>query len=447
MSLPADILKILNDKTLRGFLDACGEDAEVFLVGGAVRDAFDNRLITDLDFAINKNPEEIISNLKNHFRVIETGISHGTVTVLLPSYHFTHLELTSFRKPSSRKEHIRGDTIQEDLSGRDFTINAIAINARTLELIDPCGGVKAIHDHELIAVQNASDRFKEDPLRMMRAIRLGPGEKRKVSSDITNAIATHKKLIHEVSVERIRDELEKILLSSDPRSAFRMLSTTGLLEEILPELTPTVGFEQNDFHHEDVFEHTLTVVERSEKEKILRFASLLHDIGKPASLAIREDGKRTFYLHEKIGAETAKSILERLKFSSKEVTTISRLVEYHMRPVDCGPSAVRRLLRDLEEDFILWRKLKYADAPPSESEEEYTKRLAVFDAMVEDELEKQKISHYKKLAINGNDLLTLGIPPGPKMGSLLKLAEDAVIENPECNTKEHLLSLISKSMS
>jgi tRNA nucleotidyltransferase (CCA-adding enzyme) len=242
-----------------------------------------------------------------------------------------------------------------------------------------------------------------------------------------------------VSVERIRTELEKIIVAREAGAGIRVLVSSGLAKIVLPELLPTIGFEQNDFHIHDVFEHTLWVLERAPHELTIRLAALFHDLGKPASFSVGENGERHFYRHEELGEGICVEAMRRLKFSNEMTKAVSTIVRHHMRPLDCGPSGVRRILRDVGEHYDIWRQIKIADAPPRMAEEEFKARLNSFDAMVGAEFERKKGSVYGKLAVNGDDLKLLGCKPGPGMGALLKYLEDLVIETPDLNEKEELL--------
>lgn len=413
-------------------------DVKVYLVGGAVREGLIGKSVTDLDCASEIHADQALKILEPHYRVIPTGIEHGTIRVMLPS--LGGLELTTFRKPSSRDKSQFSKTIEEDLGGRDFTINAIAVDSDSGEIIDPFKGASDLKNKVLRAVGDPKERIDEDPHRIMRALRFGYAEGREIEATLLKCLKALGRSLEKVSIERIRDELTKIILCSFPEKAIEALKEINILDLVLPEFLDSVGFEQNDFHTEDVFSHSVTVLRRAKDisdDKIVRFAALFHDIGKPKSFSVGDDGRRHFYGHEVFGAEITESALERLRFGSSEIKRISRLVKHHMRPIECGPAGVRRLFRDLEDDFPLWRLLKIADKPPIEDEEPFLLRLKVFDEMVLKEREKQK--EPLRIAVNGDDLKGLGISPGPKMGAILKKLEEEVIETPEINEKEKLL--------
>jgi len=438
------LVSISNSKTISTINKALGSSADLHLVGGTVRDVLLGAKQCDLDVATILKAEEVIEKLKgSDVKVIATGVTHGTVTAVVDT---VPVEITTFRKPSAREESLFSKTIQEDLHGRDFTINAIAFSIAKSEIIDPLGGLADLQNAILKSVGKAEDRFSEDPLRILRMIRFGQAAGRKVDSNMLLAVKSSKVLLKRISIERIRSEFEKILMSSRVKDGLRALAQLELLEFILPELIESIGFEQNRFHTQDVFEHTLTVVENSPLDLKLRLAAVFHDIGKPQSLSVDEKGDRHFYLHEEIGCKIAKSAMKRLRFSNEYIDDVSQLVKLHMRPMDCGPSGVRRLIRDLGPLFDDWKKLKGADAPPVMGREEYEERLANFESLVSSETERLAKIGRRLLTVTGEDLIALGIPAGPGLGKIIKELENMVLENPDLNTKEILLENAKRLM-
>jgi len=414
--------------------DALRPEADLHLVGGTVRDALLELPNADIDLATVLHPDEVVRRLTGAgVRVIETGLQHGTVTAVI---HGENIEITTFRTLEPGRF---ASTIEADLALRDFTMNALAWSLERRELLDPFNGAADLRARLLRAVGDPGARFREDPLRMMRLLRFGPAADRSVEPGTLTAISALAHLIDSVSIERVRVELERIIIAPNPGAALRLLVTTGLADRVLPELLPSVGFEQNEFHLHDVFEHTIWVIERTPPEVRLRLAALFHDLGKPASLTIGEDGRRHFYRHEEIGGDICREAMHRLRFSNEETKAVTTLVRYHMRPIDCGPAGVRRLIRDLGPWFSEWRSLKLADSPPKMTAEEFASRLARFDEMVRDEAERSKAAPWGALAIDGNDLIALGMRPGPGLGRLLRELEEAVIENPSLNVRATLL--------
>jgi tRNA nucleotidyltransferase/poly(A) polymerase len=371
--------------------------------------------------------------------VIETGIQHGTVLVLIDG---THLEVTTFRQPADRDVQIDARDITTDLSGRDFTINALAFCLSTYEIIDPYSGITDISAGQLRCVGDAAVRLKEDPLRILRMIRFGDAQGRTIDPETEKAAASLVKALEHISVERIRNELEQIIMSPFPSAGVSKLNTIGALPYTLPELIPSVGFEQNRYHIHDVFDHTLAVLDRTPPDRILRWSAIFHDIGKPHTLSVDAGGERHFYSHEVVSTTLSWQRMEHLRFSHDDMKQISSVVRHHMRPLSCGPAGVRRLIRDLGETLPLWRAFKDADSSPTVSTEEVVGLASSFDLLLKSELEKMATPSYGKLAVDGEDLQSIGIKPGPAMGKILKQLEETIIEDPSKNTKEILLALV-----
>ena len=415
----------------------------LYLVGGVVRDLLANNAAGDIDMAVAGPISQRCEELKRAgLRVIETGLQHGTVTVLVEE---RAVEITSFRR-AGRDGGDEGKDITQDLAARDFSINALAFDLRAERIIDNHGGKEDLRAGVLRAVGEPSDRMNEDPLRVLRAIRFGPAAGRNLEAKLAKVLLEFAPQLHSVAIERIRSEFEKILVSSHARAAMESMLNNGIFSAILPEVLVTVGFEQNDFHTEDVFQHTLSVLERARADKILRLTAFFHDIGKAHTLSVSPDGARHFYQHEIISAEIAQTVMERLKFSSRDVRDVQTLVRLHMRPFEVGPAGLRRLMRDLGELFSLWREFKIADSPPVMAADEFSQRLAAFDAMVEQELERQKGDPFGRLAVDGEDLKQLGFSEGRRLGDALKALREVVLEDPELNRREELLARARKML-
>ena len=416
---------------------------KLYLVGGTVRDILSGDSNVDMDLATSLNPQKAIKlfTAKN-IRVIPTGIQHGTITVVIDE---ENIEITTFRKPESRENFSFSETIEEDLSGRDFTINAIAFDLDTLNLIDPFNGLEDLNANILRAVKDPNARFKEDPLRILRMVRFGTASNRTIDKATFDSAKKNVELLKKVTNERIRKELCEILQSKDVISGFNTLKDINAFPFILPEIIPAIGFEQNEFHTHDVYEHTLWVIDRTPKENLkLRLSALFHDLGKPHTLSIGDDGRRHFYEHEVISAQISESVMTRLKFSNKEIVDVKNIVALHMRPIDCGPSGVRRLMRDLGDNFIEWREFKSADSPPVLGDDDFKTRAKKFDDLVEAEKLRLETAKNKKLAINGDDLKKLGLPEGREIGIILKKLEEIVIEDPSQNEFENLMNKVKE---
>jgi len=432
-------LKSLAESALiKPLREALGEEAALHIVGGTVRDILCKSAGFDIDLATRLPPEETIQKLEaKNIRVVETGIKHGTLTAIVDH---NNIEITTFRQPQERNKSGYSDTIEEDLSGRDFTINAIAYSINETCLIDPFHGIEDLDNRLLRAVGSAEERISEDPHRMLRMIRFGPAAGREVDQALLKATRKNASLLQEVSPERIKDELLRILLSPQPSSGLQAMLDSGILEFVLPEALPSVGFAQNRYHIEDVFQHTLTVVDRCPEDASLRLAGLFHDLGKPATLSIDEKGERHFYKHEIESARICKSAMRRLRFSNEMVKKVSTIVWAHMRPIECGPAGIRRLKRDLGDYFHDWRAFKVADKPPVMDEKEFQSLLRNFDRMVQAEEERQKNAE-KKLLIDGNDLMRIGFKSGKPLGDVLRILEERVIEDPDLNKKSVLIDM------
>ncbi len=417
--------------------------AKLYLVGGTVRDAFYESTDTDLDLATDLTAEQIRDRCAaKGLKVVDTGIQHGTVLVVIDGIH---IEVTTFRQPADRNTQITAHDIETDLSGRDFTINALAYSLETECLIDPWDGVRDLESGLVRTVGSPSARFSEDPLRVLRMIRFGDAQGRATDEQTLMAARDSVPLLSGLSVERVRTEVERILMSSYPSQGVRALLSIGALPFTLPELIPAVGFEQNKYHIHDVFEHTLSVLDRTPPDRILRWAAIFHDVGKPHTLSVGPDGERHFYSHEVVSDSLCKERMTHLRFSHEDTNTVRAIVRHHMRPMDCGPAGVRRLIRDLGPHLTRWRTFKEADSSPTIPVEQFHASARGFDEMLASEQAKMAIPSYGRLAITGDDLRNEGISPGPGMGKILRDLAEIVIEDPSKNDRETLLNIVRAS--
>ncbi|MCF7945817.1 MAG: CCA tRNA nucleotidyltransferase [Spirochaetia bacterium] len=421
----------------------------LYLVGGSVRNQLLGRSPGDYDFATDAEPNEI---MKIFNKVIPTGIDHGTVTVLFRGASY---EVTTFRIESSYSDRRRPDSIsytssiREDLSRRDFTINALAVNTEDDSLIDYFSGLEDLKKGIVRAIGDPEKRFNEDALRLLRACRISTQLDFTIDSDTFTAMKGLGESLKSISAERIREELNKMLLAEKPSSGFMDLEESRLLPYILPELVKCIGIEQKGNHRFDVYKHLLYSCDGADKRNIkVRWAALLHDIGKPQSLSFDEkSGVRMFIGHEKISASIAESILNRLKFSVKERNAIVHLIRNHMfnYTSDWSEAAVRRFIARVGVNCIddLF-SLRYADRYGT-----YGKNIPADD----DEFRK-RIKHVisendalslKHLAVNGNDLMKkIGIPQGRILGVILNELLETVLDDPKMNSKDTLLELSRK---
>ena len=349
--------------TLAARFNAAG--FELALVGGPVRDAFLGRQVTDLDFATNASPDDIMALVKPISEAQwDIGREFGTIAARIDG---ETVEITTYRADSydgaSRKPVVAfGDSLEKDLERRDFSINAMALRLPERVLVDPWGGVEHLLSKTISTPGSPSVSFGDDPLRMMRAARFTSQLGFSVSPDTVDAMTELASRIDIVSVERVSDELTKLLKTDDPVPGIRLLVETGLAERVLPEI-PALKLEVDEHaHHKDVYEHSLTVLRQAiELEKarpgiegpdvVLRIAALLHDIGKPSTRKIERGGVVTFHHHDVVGAKLAAKRLRALRFDKETITSVARLVELHLRFFGYTEgawtdSAVRRYVRD-----------------------------------------------------------------------------------------------------
>ena len=433
---------VKNNTKLITLQEVLGKEAELHLVGGAVRDLILGSKIKDLDLATKFTPEEMIEAFEAEgLRWIPTGLRRGTITVLIEG---EPIEITTFRNP--KQEDVYTDSICEDLPARDFTINAVAIELEGAKIVDPFHGMFDIKQGRVRAVGDARARFIEDPHRILRMVRFGKAYGRSVEEETMQAARSLAHRLEIISTERIHDELIKIITSEFPKAAFEQMLELGILKIILPELVETVGVKQNKWHLWDVFTHILNVVERCPRDKITRMAALLHDIAKPRCITEDANG-RHFLEHEDVGAELAEEILYRLKFSVVDIKAIKLLIKEHMRSIEGGPRCIRRTMHRMGELFPKWLDLKKADKllgvyglKPDEFKKEWEKFLG----KVEKERNRKEKTPFDHLEISGHDILNLGVTQGPEVGKILKHLHDKVLDEPEVNKKEILIKLVEE---
>ena len=420
---------------------------EIYLVGGAVRDLMLGRSSADWDLATNARPEEVMRYFK---RVIPTGIKHGTVTI---RHKDTSIEVTTFRTESDYSDGRRPDeiqyaqTIEEDLSRRDFTMNAAAVKLPEGLLVDPYNGQNDIRRRLIRCVGNAAERFNEDGLRPMRAVRfaaqLGFNLEEETFKAIPGALTTTSK----VAVERIREELDKTIASDSPQTGFVLMEETGLLTMILPELDICRGVEQKGYHNFDVLDHSLLSCAYAAKKgysQEVRMAALFHDLGKPAVRKMGSDGVWTFYNHEKESVRIAEEIMRRFRYPNAAIEKVTRLIAAHMFHYEetWKDSAVRRFIIRTGEDLLpeLF-DLRMADTAGTLGTESDPALLLPFKKRIEAVLAASSALSLKHLAVNGNDLIDIGVQPGKYVGIILKELFEATVEDPALNNKEKLLEI------
>jgi tRNA nucleotidyltransferase (CCA-adding enzyme) len=425
-----------------------------FIVGGSVRDLIVGRPPGDFDVATDAHPEKTLRIFGSRF-AIPTGLQHGTVTVLagLPPKQ-RHVEVTTFRGEGAYLDGRRPSTVtfsatlDEDLSRRDFTMNAIAYDPQTRQLFDPHGGQEDIARKVIRTVGDAKLRFYEDGLRPMRAVRQAAQLGFTLDPETQAAIPLTLDSFRKVSAERIRDELRKLILSNRPSHGIELMRTTGLLAEILPELLSTVGCAQNRFHKHDVYEHILATVDAAIPDFIVRMGALLHDLGKPKTQAPRPDapGEFTFFRHEQIGTEMAEAICRRLKLSATEKSTICALVAGHMfyYTPEWTDGTVRRFVRRVGPELVpalfALREADIASRGQGEDREGETRELRARIARVAADDAALRVTD---LAIDGKDVMRiLDIPPSKRVGEVLETLLERVLDDPDLNQRATLERLV-----
>lgn len=434
----------------------------IYIVGGAVRDILMGKEVYDWDFTTSATPEDMLSILPDAYYTN----SFGTVGISTTNESLRPFEITTFRTEhggytdNRRPNEVRwGKTLEEDLKRRDFTINAFALQVNTksnngnnkyeVTLIDHFNGKEDLENKIIRTVGDPHERFSEDALRLIRAVRIATDIGFTIEENTLNAIKTHSSLINKISKERIHDEVLKIFSSPNPEIGIELLRETLLLEEIIPEMAKTYGVEQKSpgrHHVSDVWTHcldSLKYVSKRNSDPIVRFATFIHDIGKPQTFKVLPSGTITFYNHEIVGAIIAKRIADRLRFSKDEKEKLWRLVRYHQFTVNetQTDSALRRFIKNVTPNLIPdMLDLRIGDRLGSGAKltswrlEEFKKRLI--------EVQKQPFS-LKDIKISGTDVMnTLGIPPGKKVGIILNEVFKKVEKKELENDKEILLQYI-----
>ncbi len=446
--IPANVLDCAKTLKSAGF--------EAFLVGGCVRDLLLEKEPKDWDITTNATPETIISLFPKTFYENAFG-TVGVVYEDIEDPRLKIIEVTPYRvesgyKDSRHPDSVRfSDNIHDDLKRRDFTINAIAFDPFGDVLIDDFDGMSDIRSKTLRTVGEPTDRFLEDGLRVVRAVRLAAELGFTIETLTGLAITQNIDVLNKIAKERIRDEFSKMLMSDNGALAIFISQKLGLLPFIIPELEEGLHVKQNQAHSFEVFEHLVRSLQCAIDKNYpleVRLAALLHDIGKPRSRRHSEEKQDyTFYGHEVIGAKMSKVILERLKFSRETVDKVTKLVRWHMFFSDVNQitlSAVRRMVANVG-DKLIWDliNLRICDRVGTGRPKEDPYRLRKYISMVEEVL-RDPIS-VGMLKISGNDIIeTLGIAPGPRIGFMLNILLEEVIEDPKLNNSEYLVSQVTK---
>lgn len=403
---------------------------EAYLVGGAVRDSLLGLNPKDYDLTTSAPVIELIKIFKA-YKVIETGLKHGTITVFLD--HF-ELEITEFRDDQF--------TLKGDVELRDFTINSLAYNP-TKGVIDLVGGIKDINDKVLQLNNHDEEIIIKDPLRILRGIRQAFSLGFTIEAKTKELFFKHQELIHYVSKERIRDEINKILINDDIEKLFTEFKDIMFI--VVPELKEMDGLNQlNKYHIYDVYQHTLKVVEYSEKRKIHRLAALFHDIGKPKTFTIDEKGIGHFYGHPKVSAEIAKKIMKRLKYSNKEIYQVSQIILFHDYPLTPSYKVIKRFMVKYDTTLIdQYFDIKQADILSQNPA--FISRLDDLEEIKEiayEIIENNECLRIDQLEIKGIDLINIGIKTGPIFNEIFNELLEKVVQGKLQNNKQDLLQYV-----
>lgn len=440
ITLPRKVTAIIENLTMHGF--------EAYAVGGCVRDSVLAKKPNDWDITTSARPEQIKKLFR---RTVDTGIEHGTVTVLLGRESF---EVTTYRVDGAYEDnrHPKEVTftanLEEDLKRRDFTINAMAYNDEQ-RLVDPFGGMKDLNRHLIRCVGDPKERFSEDALRILRAVRFSAQLSFPIEEETADAIRELAPNLANISAERIQAELLKMLVSDHPERIMDAYEL-GITEVILPEWDAMVGVAQNTPHHVyDVAEHTIQAMKNVKNDKILRLVMLFHDMGKPMMKTTDDEGRDHFKGHALISEEIARNVLKRLKFDNETIKMVTRLVCYHDYRIEATPKNVRRAMNRIGVDlFPYYLAVRLADV---KAQSPYRRREKIENIIAMREIYQQVLLEgecvtLRDLAVNGVDLMKLGMKPGREIGSMLNELLEWVIDEPACNKKEILCTYVQEKL-
>lgn len=434
MQLSSEVKFVLNRLNEAGY--------EAYLVGGSVRDFLLNKHNKDIDITTNAIPEEV-KRIFVDFPVIDTGIKHGTVTIL---YNNLPIEITTYRidgeyQDSRHPKEVKfTSSLKEDLSRRDFTINAMAYNN---ELIDYYGGRDDLKNKMLRAVGNPNKRFEEDALRILRGLRFASNLGFSIEEKTILAMRENKLLLKNISSERIQNELNAILLGDYVKDV--MLDYYDIFEVILPEITPCVCFDQHNSHHiYDVYAHIIVAVSSAVKDKVVRLALLFHDLGKPESFSLDENKNGHFYRHAEKSEIIARNILNRLKYDNESKRQILTLIRYHDAILQDDVKQVKRWLNRLGED--MFRKLievqigdNFAQHPKHRDRQVTLNNIK---KLIDQIIAENNCFNLRQLAVNGYDMIELGYEKF-QIKSALQYLLNAVINNEVENERDKLINYLN----
>lgn len=431
-------------------LEHCGYEA--YAVGGCVRDMLMGKEPDDFDVCTNALPQQMLTVFAD-FKIIETGLKHGTVTVVIEN---NHVEITTYRIDGNYIDNRHPENVEftsrlkDDLVRRDFTINAM-VYCPSKGIIDYFGGVEDLKNKIIRCVGNADERFNEDALRIMRAIRFASVLGFEIHKDTHNSILKNTPLLKNISAERKATELNKLLCGKDVCRI--LMQYASVICHIIPPLCDCVGLDQKSPHHiYDVYTHTVESIRHSDNNLYIRLALLLHDVGKPACMTIDDTGRGHFYGHPEISAAMTKEVLSNLKYDNHTIKLVTTLVKYHDRELPKTPKAAKRLLNTLTLPvFEMFLKVTRADRL-AHSEAGIAARMKEVEdckELVDEIIAKQQCFSLDDMAFDGKDLIALGLKPGPKIGYILNtlLAEimDEQLPNEKPLLTDRAKQLINQS--
>ncbi len=437
ISIPENANKIINTLEANGYT--------AYVVGGCVRDSLMGRKPHDWDICTSATPKQML-DIFNEYKVIETGLQHGTVTVVIAGEQY---ECTTYRIDGAYTDHRRPDYVKfidditEDLRRRDFTINAMAYNDKE-GLIDPFDGTKDIIQKKIRCVGSAADRFSEDALRILRAIRFAAQLNFTIDMDTDQVIHTKYKSLENISVERINSEFSKIVATDN--FSVELVCYKEVFTQFIPELKAMFDFSQNNPHHDyDVFGHTVHAIEScSSNDLIIRLAVFFHDFGKPHMYQDGEDGIRHFKGHGRVSAEMADVIMKRLKFDNDTRKNVVQLIYYHDATIVVGRKYVKRWLNKLgAEQFRRLLTVRCADIKGQKClyDTEKIKQIAEIENILFEILQENICYTLKDLAINGTDLINIGYTANKQLGTTLEKLLEGVISETISNNRYELLEI------
>lgn len=438
IELPRKVVLIIKNLQRHGY--------DAYAVGGCVRDSILNRKPEDWDITTSAKPEQV----KRIFRrTVDTGIEHGTVTVLIGKDGF---EVTTYRVDGlyedgrHPKEVTFTSRLEEDLKRRDFTINAMAYNDDE-RLVDAFGGMRDLNYHLIRCVGDPKERFSEDALRILRAVRFSAQLAFPIEPETAEAIKSLAPNLEKISAERIQAELVKLLVSDHPER-IQDACELGITKVVLPEWDDMVGVKQNTPHHKyDVAAHTVHALQNVKNDKVLRLTMLFHDMGKPVMKTTDENGRDHFKGHAIASEQIAKTVMKRLKFDNDTIRKVTKLVAYHDYRMEPTGANVRRAMHEIGvELFPYYLAVRLADTKAQSSYERRGKleNIIQIRELYRNALRNKECVTLKDLAVTGTDLINLGIAPGKKLGTLLNKLLDMVIKDPAWNQKGKLCDYVKE---